>query len=72
MRRNNDKVNSIDTERIVIAHFLPRSDLEKFTYTTLFSLMMIKFYRHYLIFKYNSTFSLFCSGYKLTTDKKII
>ena len=36
MRRNNDKVNSIDTERIVIAHLLPRSDLEKCTYTTIF------------------------------------
>ena len=34
--------------------------------------MTIKFYRHYLIYKYNFTFSLFCTTYKLTNDKKII
>ena len=32
--------------------------------------MMIKFYRHYLIYKYNFTISLFCTMYKLTNDKK--
>ena len=32
--------------------------------------MMIKFYRHYLIYKYNVTFSLFSTRYKLTNDKK--
>ena len=35
-------------------------------------LIMIKFYRHYLIYKYNFMFSLFCMTYKLTNDKKII
>ena len=29
IRRNNNKVNSIETERIFIADLLPRSDLEK-------------------------------------------
>ena len=29
IRRNNNKVNSIETEHIVIADLLPRSDLEK-------------------------------------------
>ena len=32
--------------------------------------MTIKFYRHYLIYKYNFAFSLFCTTYKLTNDKK--
>ena len=31
--------------------------------------MTIKFYRHYLIYKYNLTFSLFCMTCKLTTMK---
>ena len=72
IRRNNNKVNSIKTGRIAIADLLPLSDLEKCMYTTLFQLMMIKFYRHYLIYKYSFTFSLFCTTYKLTNDKKII
>ena len=33
---------------------------------------MIKFYCHYLIYKYNFTFLLFYTTYKLTNDKKII
>ena len=36
VRRNNNKVDSIETRRIVIAHLLPWSDLEKSMYTTLF------------------------------------
>ena len=56
IRRNNNKVNSIETGRIVIADLLPLSDLGKCMYTTLFQLMMIKFYRHYLIYEYNFTF----------------
>ena len=32
--------------------------------------MMIKFYRHYLIYKYNFTFLLFYTTYKLTNGKK--
>ena len=36
MRRNNDKVDSIETVRIVIAHLLPWSDLEKGLYGTVF------------------------------------
>ena len=34
--------------------------------------MMIKFYRHRLIYKYNFTVLLFYTTYKLTKDKKII
>ena len=34
--------------------------------------MMIKFYRHLLIYKYNFTFLLFDITYKLTRDKKTI
>ena len=33
--------------------------------------MVIKFYRYYLIYEYNFTFSLFCMTYKLANDKKI-
>ena len=33
---NNNKVNSIETVRIVIAHFLPRTDLENLMCNTLF------------------------------------
>ena len=46
MRKNNNKVNSIETGRIVIADLLPWSDLEKCMYTTLFKLIIINFYRH--------------------------
>ena len=59
MKRNNNKVVSIKTGPIVIAYLLPGSDLEKHMYGTLCELMMIKFYRHYLIYKYNFTCSLF-------------
>ena len=34
--------------------------------------MMIKFYFHYLIYKYDFTFSLFFTTYKLTNDEKTI
>ena len=34
--------------------------------------MMIKFYRRYFIYKYNFTFLLFHTMYKLTNDKKTI
>ena len=68
--RNNSKVDSIETGRIEIAHLLPWSDLEKCIYTTLFQLMTIEFYHHYLIYEYNFTFSLFCSTCKVTNDKK--
>ena len=34
--RNNNKVVSIETRHIVIADLLPRSDLEKYMYITLF------------------------------------
>ena len=69
IRRNNNKVDSIETGRIVIAHLLPWSDLEKYMYTTLFKLLMTIFYRRYLIYKNDFTFSLFCTTYKLTSDK---
>ena len=36
IRRNNNKFDSIETGRIVIAHLLAWSDLEKYMYTTLF------------------------------------
>ena len=70
--RNNNKVNSLETEHIVIADFLPLSDLEKCMYTTLFQLTMIKFYHHYLIYKYNFTFLLFYMTHKLANIKRII
>ena len=41
--RSNDNDDSIETGRIVTAELLPRSDLEKCMYVTLFQLMMIKF-----------------------------
>ena len=72
IRRNNNKVNSIETGRIEIADLLPLSDLEKGMYTTFFQLMMIKVYRHYLIYKYNFTFLLFYLTRKLASDKRII
>ena len=52
IKRNNNKTDSIETGRIVIACFLPLSVLEKYMDTKLFWLMMIKFYSHYLIYKY--------------------
>ena len=36
IRRNNNKVDSIEAGCIVIAHLLPWSDVEKYMYTTLF------------------------------------
>ena len=36
IRRNNNKVDSIETGHILIADLLPRSDLEKYMYTTIF------------------------------------
>ena len=36
IRRNNNKIDSIETGRIVIAHLLPWSDLEKRIYNTFF------------------------------------
>ena len=36
VRRNNGKVDSIETGRVVIAHLIPWSDLEKYMYITLF------------------------------------
>ena len=56
IRRNNNNTDSIETGRIVIAHLLPQSDLENCMYATPFQLMMIKFYRSYLIYKYSFTF----------------
>ena len=67
IRRNNNKVDFIET----IADLLPWSVLENCMYTTLFKLIMIKFYRHYLIYKYNFTCLLFWTKRKLTNDKKI-
>ena len=65
IRRNINKVDSIETRRIVIAHLLPWSDLEKLKYTTLFQFTMIKFYRHFLIYKYNFTFRFNFNIYRL-------
>ena len=64
IRRNNNKVDSIKTGRVVITHLLLWCDLEKCMYTTIFKLMLIKFYCHYLIYKYNFTFLLFHMTYK--------
>ena len=36
IRRSNNKADSIETGRLVIAHLLPKTDLEKCMYTTLF------------------------------------
>ena len=59
LRRNNDKVDSIETRQIDIAHLLPWSDLEKLMLGTFLHLMMIKFYRHDLIYDYNFACLLF-------------
>ena len=72
VRRSNNKVDSTETGRIVIAPSLPWSDLEKCIYITLFWLMMIKFYLHNLIYKYNFASSLFWTTYKLTNNRKTI
>ena len=74
IRRNNNKVDSTETGRIVIAiaYSLKWCRKKKRGYTTLCELMMIKFYRHYLIYKYNFICSLFWTTHKLTNDIKII
>ena len=50
IRRNNNKVDSIETGPIVIAYLPPLSDFKKCMYTTFLKLMMMKFYPHYLIY----------------------
>ena len=54
IRRNNIKIDSIETGCIVIAHLLPWSDLEKCMYTTLFWLKilssLLNFYIHFNFF----------------------
>ena len=72
IRKNNNKINSIEIGRIVIADLLPLSNLEKCMYTTLFQLMMIKCLGHYLIYKYNFNFLLFYMTHKLANDERII
>ena len=57
----NNQVSSIETGRMIISHLFPWSNLEKCIYTTLFLLMMIKFYRHYLIYKYNNIILIVCT-----------
>ena len=42
LRKNNNKVDSIETGRIAIADLLPWSDLEKYLYITLFDTMMME------------------------------
>ena len=41
-------------------------------YSTFLWLMIVKFYRHYLIYKYNFACSLFLTTRKSTNDRKII
>ena len=72
IRRNNSKVDSIETGCIVIAHLLPWNDLEKCIYGRFFQLMMIKFHRHYFIYKCNFACLLFWATCKLTNNRKII
>ena len=72
IRRNNNKVDSIETGRIVIVHLFLWNDQENCMYSTLFQLLMIKFYRHHLVYKYNFVCSLFWTAHKLTNDKKLI
>ena len=74
-KKNNNKINSIEIGRIVIADLLPLSNLEKYMYTTLFQLKMIKCLGHYLIYKYNFNFLLFymtLTNDKLANDERII
>ena len=72
VRRNNNKADSVETRRIVIAPFAPLNSFRKLHVHHAFLINDNKFYRHYLIYKYNFTLSLFCTTYKLTNDKKII
>ena len=64
MRKNNNKVDSIETGHIVIVDLLPWTDLEKCMYGTL--------YRHYFSYQYNFTCSLFWTTRKLTNNRKTI
>ena len=66
IRRNNKKLDFIEKGCIVIANLLLWSDLEQCIYTTLFYSMMIKSHRHYLIYKYKFTCSIFWTTRKLT------
>ena len=50
IRTNSNKVDSIKTEHIAIAHLLSWNDQENYLYITLFQLQMTKFYCHYLIY----------------------
>ena len=72
IRRNYKKVDSIETGRMVIAHLFPWSDLEKCMYGTLFQLMMMKFYRHYLIYECKFICLLFWTTFKLPNDRKMM
>ena len=72
IRRNNNKVDSIETGRIAIAHLFLWNDQENCMYSTLFQLLMIKCYRHHFIYEYNFIFSLFWTAHKLTNEKKLI
>ena len=72
IRRNNNKADSIETGDIVIAHLLPWSDLQKCMYGTFLYVMIIKFYHHYLIYKYSFACLLFWTKFKLTNNRKVI
>ena len=56
-----NKVDSIVTGHTVIPDLW--SNQENCLYITLFQLPMIKFYRHYVMYKYNPTFSLIWTTY---------
>ena len=63
----NNQVSPIETGRMIVSHLFPGSNLEKCIHTTLFLLMMIKFYRHYLIYKYNNVILIVCTFERLIT-----
>ena len=66
IRRNNNKVDTIETGRIVIAYLLPCMC------TTFFLINDDKILRYYLIYKYNFICLLFWTTRKSTNDVKII
>ena len=71
VRRSNNKVDSIETEHIVIAHLFPWSDQENQLDTTYLQLLMIKIYRHHLIYSYNFTCLLLLLSLRLEGEETL-
>ena len=75
IRRNNNKVDFIETGLIVIADLLSWRNLENVTpriWHHAFWINHNKIISSLLIYKYNFTFSLYWTTHKLTNDPKII